>query len=343
MRESTTPVEGRHPTAQGRHPRFLGIALALQTLASVQAADPTLFSGCCDASAAVHLPGPWIATASDEENVLRIYRRDLPGGPAASFNFSRQLGTGKGREADLEGAATLGTLTYWIGSHSRNQDGKARPARHVLFAANAIQRESGVILEPFGSPYRGLATALAEDPQLAEFRFRAAAQLPGEASGGLNIEGLAAGPAGSGSLWIGFRNPVPNGLALIIPLLNPGEVMANQPARLGKALRLDLEGLGIRDMVRVGSNLAILAGPAEGGGRHKLFLWDGSPARPQLIQGAVPKNFQAEAIIADAATGRDAMIFSDDNSEKRHGKRCEDLEDPALRGFRAMAIDLMMP
>ncbi|MCK6501609.1 MAG: DUF3616 domain-containing protein [Nitrospira sp.] len=320
-----------------------GILVALTTLflARVCPADNLVFTGCCDASAAVSLPGPWFATASDEDNRLRVFRRDRPGAPASTVSFSGSLGMGRGQEADIEGAAPLGALTYWIGSHSRNQDGKARPARHVLFATSVIPKDSGITLEPTGQVFRGLVAGLANDPALGEFRFQAAAALPGEAKGGLNIEGLAAGP--EGALWIGFRNPVPDGLALIVPLLNPAEVIANKPARFGKPLRPDLGGLGIRDMVRSGSRLAILAGPAEGGGRHHLFLWDATTTKPRLLPGAVPKGFQAEAIITDPDTGENAMIFSDDDGEKRGGQRCEDLKDPNLRGFRARAVPLIDP
>jgi hypothetical protein len=53
------------------------------------------------------------------------------------------------------------------------------------------------------------------DPRLRRFHLAAAAHRPAEAPDGLNIEGLAATPAGS--LLIGFRNPLPGGRALARP------------------------------------------------------------------------------------------------------------------------------
>jgi hypothetical protein len=80
----------------------------------------------CDASAAAAIDGEHFVVADDEDNVLRVYRRE--GGRAlAEFDLSEFLGNKgkkKPKEADLEGGAQIGSLTFWITSHGRNSKGK---------------------------------------------------------------------------------------------------------------------------------------------------------------------------------------------------------------------------
>src|SRR6185436_3025342 len=114
-------------------------------------------------------------------------------------------------ESDLEGAAKLDDLIYWIGSHGRKADRHPRPQREVLFATAIRGEGQDARLVPVGRPFHGLVDALRMAPGLAQFQLGRAAVQPAESVGGLNIEGIAAGPGSS--LWIGFRNPVPLGRA----------------------------------------------------------------------------------------------------------------------------------
>jgi len=155
----------------------------------------------------------------------------------------------------------------------------------------------------------------------------------------MNIEALAAGS--EGKLWIGFRNPVPDRKALLVPLLNPREVITGRPARLGAPVQLALGGLGLRDAVRTGAGdrMLLLAGPAEGGGKHRLFVWTEGTTTVAEVVGAVPKGFQAESIVPTGALdARQAEIFSDDGGEKIGGVRCADLRDTNRRTFRAWPV-----
>ncbi|MCC6233902.1 MAG: DUF3616 domain-containing protein [Verrucomicrobiales bacterium] len=296
------------------------------------------YTGCCDASAGAPVSPDLMATASDEDNVLRLYRRHTGGPVVQALNLSSFLVVSRREEADLEAAARLGDRVYWIGSHSRNADGEPRPARHVLFATDLRTTGTNLTLVPTGRPWRTLVSELARHPETRSLQLEAAAARPAEARGGLNIEGLAAGPGGS--LWIGFRNPVPGGLALVIPLLNPAEVITGAPAQFGAVLRPDLAGLGIRDFARGSDGYWILAGPAEGGGRHRLFRWNGPGSTPTEVPGAVPKGFQAESVIADTEpAGRaEIMLLGDEGGEKVSGRRCEDLPDFTQRRFRAVTV-----
>ncbi len=302
-----------------------------------RARDYRVYSGCCDGSAAAWINEAVFAASSDEQNVLRIYPRDSAGGPLAVVDLATFLGSGRRDEADLEGAARLGDLVFWIGSHSRNSDGKQRRSRHVLFATRVVGAGSTASLEPVGVPYRGLVAALEAASDLAPFDFTAAARRPPEDPGGLNIEGLSAGP--DGSLWVGFRNPVPGRRALLVPILNPANVIRGETARLGAPLQLDLDGLGIRDMAKVGGRFLILGGPADGGGRHRLFLWDGSEQPPRELPGAIPKRFQAEGlVVADRPDAAFADLLADEGNERIGDTQCKEIDDPVQRVFRALRV-----
>ncbi|MGE4178309.1 MAG: DUF3616 domain-containing protein [Limisphaerales bacterium] len=318
-----------------------GLAGSLTRVRAAESADDgPVYRGCCDASAAAVINESLIAVASDEENMIRLYRRGSGGMPVALVRTPVLSGLDPGRnEMDLEGAARIGDLIFWIGSHSRNDDGEARPARHILFATRIVGTRLSARLEPEGRPFHGLVPALTVDPALDRFRFSVAAGKSGEASGGLNIEALAAGAGGK--LWIGFRNPVPDGKALMIPLLNPVEVMAGHPARFGTLVQLALGGLGLRDAVAVGEGerLLLLGGPAEGGGKHRLFVWIAGSGTVSEVKGAVPKGFQAESILSvGEPASRQAEILSDDGSEKTGGKRCSELGDRSRRAFRSWLV-----
>src|SRR5437867_12957611 len=79
---------------------------------------PTRYSGMADASGAVAISPNLFAVASDEDNLLRIYRRDQGGAPLQEFDLSSLLEVrGKSLEADVAGPARIGDLAVWIGWH----------------------------------------------------------------------------------------------------------------------------------------------------------------------------------------------------------------------------------
>src|SRR5205823_3592182 len=148
---------------------------------------------------------------------------------------------GKSSESDLEGAAKIGNRAFWISSHGRNKDGKFRPNRDRFFATDIKLVNGEVTLAPVGRPYKTWLDDLIGDPRFAAFHFAGAATHAPKASGGLNIEGLSA--TSEGHLLIGFRNPIPKGKALLIPLVNPNDVIAGKRPVFGSAIQLDLGGL----------------------------------------------------------------------------------------------------
>ncbi len=134
----------------------------------------------------------------------------------------------KAPETDLEAATILGDRALWLTSHGRNSQGKPQPSRLRLFATTG---GSGSPLRLIGQPYTHLLDDLLRAPALASFGLQAAAQKAPKEPGGSNIEGMTAQPDGR-SVIIGFRNPVPQGKALVLPLLNPLEMLDGQSGQV---------------------------------------------------------------------------------------------------------------
>lgn len=275
--------------------------------------EVSVHAGMANASAVAWISPDRFCAASDEDNVLRIYRVDVDGSEVDHLDLSDFLSLrGKSLEADIEGGARVGNLVYWIGSHARNKDGKARPNRQRLFATQIVTNGASVRLVPSGRPCESLLDALVRNPALEGYGLKAAAARAPEV-GGLNIEGMAAGP--NGELWLGFRSPNPQGKALVVPLLNPAEVIRSEHPRFGQAQLLDLEGLGIRDMTWTGAEWYLIGGRAGGGGNARLYRWTGGDAPAERVEKAGFKRFNPEALVSvGAGAALRLMVLSDDGN-----------------------------
>jgi len=319
-------------------------------------------NGLCNASAGLRFGEEMFVVADDEDaapTLLHLYKAGPGGAELAVGRIAveavAQVADGS-LEMDLEGAARLGPLVFWIGSHSAGEGtgpgpaGAPRPNRQRLFATR-LGLDSGekgqgpvVTVEPVGRPYQTLLADLEADPRYGPFGLDQAAKRPGKAKDGLNIEGLAATP--NGTLLIGFRNPLPGGKALVVPLTNPGAVLAGEAARFGEPVLLELGGLGIRSLEMVNGSLLIVAGPS-GPGTPKdgpaipsaLYRWNGqfesAPERLRLFGSELGTPlFNPEALFVQ---GDSLVLLSDDGKLAIDGKRCEDLPRPQRR-FRELRI-----
>lgn len=144
------------------------------------------------------------------------------------------------------------------------------------------------------------------------------AEIAPKERGGFNIESLCA--VGE-RLLMGFRNPILEGKALLVPLENPRElVLGKARAVLGEPIFLDLGGLGFRDMVKWRGGFLIVAGdfrdrfddPKALG--PKLFWWNGKLDDSQLVALNVDLlnlNPEAALVFTNGEEER-VLILSDD-------------------------------
>lgn len=296
-------------------------------LAAGVAGAQTRYDGLCDASAAISLDARHFVVADDEHNALSVYRRG-DAKRVGQVELDKFLGTKK--EADIEGATQRGDRIYWITSHARNSSGEVREDRHRFFATDV----RGNTVEPVGKPYTALLADLLAAPSLSVLKLPEAAQRAAEADGGFNIEGLAT--AAEGGLLIGLRNPIPQGKAILIPLLNPADLIDGKgPARFGSAIRLDLGGRGVRSIERVGNSYLIAAGPPADEGSFALFRWSGKPGDAPTPVKAALGTLRPEALFA--WPDGQVTLLSDDGGVMVGKKACKEA-DKAKRSFRALDL-----
>jgi hypothetical protein len=309
-------------------PLALGLALAARAVS--QEDDSTrvvVYPGLCEASGAVPIDAETFVVADDDEKDLRVYRLDAPAEPQ-KLKISDLADLSE--KADLEGATKIGEDLYFIGSHSRNKNGEAKPGRHRLFAIR-VQSQGGQLTPvAVGRPYKTLVEDLQKDNRFEKYKLGAASELPAEEAGGLNIEGLSATP--DGKLLIGFRNPVRKGKALVVTLNNPRQVLDGIAASFGDPVELDLAGLGIRSLEHwpaVQAYVIVAGSSDDAGGRFQAYRWSGKTGgKPEPMPNVDFSGLTPEAIFFTTSPNK-MIVLSDD------GAVC-----PKPKGFRMRQIPL---
>ena len=296
-----------------------------------------VFTGMCDASGAVGLNPHTFIVADDEDNVLRAYDVRQPGPPLWSVDLSSALGAvpkpnKAPPETDIEAGTRVGELAFWLTSHARNSSGKLKRERLKLFATTLPAAGTTVALA--GRPYEHLLDDLLAEPRLARFGLEQAAALAPKNQGGLNLEGMSA--RREGGVWIGFRNPIPEGAALLVPLLNPEQLLHDARAEFGEPRLLDLAGYGVRAISEQAGRYLILAGPYDGSRGARLYAWDGEATvmlrAETALQGLSPEGFFTPD------QGR-VLVLSDDGSVSIDGVECKRLSDASKKRFRARWLE----
>jgi hypothetical protein len=156
--------------------------------------------------------------------------------------------------------------------------------------------------------------------------------------GGLNIEGMTARPDGR-SVIIGFRNPVPRGKALVLPLLNPLEMIEGRSARMGAPQLLDLEGRGIRSISSWRGRYLLIGGGIADETVSKLYTWDGKAERAKPVTSVALDDFNPEGF-ASFEDRPQVRLLSDDGTRDVEGQPCKKLKDPARKRFRGRWVSV---
>jgi len=273
----------------------------------------------CDASA-LTVVGDWIVVANDEDCTLTAYKLSDPEVNPVRFALNEFLGVPDGAEPDIEGCATIGALTYWITSHGANASGKKCAERHRFFATRIRRKGGGVIVEGVGTPFTALLETFANDPRLSEIPWKKAARTAPEKKGGLNIEGLAAMPGGG--VLIGFRNPIIEGKALLVPLLNPEDVISRLQPQLGEPVFLDLGNRGVRSIEYDSKTRSylIVAGAINDERKFQLCRWSGRACEAvEDLHVDFGNDFRPEGLAL--LKGGEILLISDDGGDAATKKK----------------------
>jgi len=305
------------------------------------------FQGMCDASAAVALADNRFLVASDEVNIFQVYNSNHGGAYEQEIDFGHFLNLPHpSNEADVEASASLNGVTYWLGSHGRNSAGELRWQRHQFFATTIVDHGDLVVVKQFGISYTGLITDLLQCHwfrHLTSERLDPAviADLSPKVYGAVNIEGLTSWQNG---LLIGFRNPIPDNKALLVPLLNATDVVLNGAhAQYGDPIYFDLNGRGIRSIdYWPARNLYIVAsGSFDGVKDCEFFTWSGNRADPpQLINLGSLGDLNPEAVVTYDGNAKSFFVLSDDGGDKiSSNKKCKDLPEGQQK-FRGLWLNV---
>lgn len=333
---------------------------------------PIIFHlGALDGSAGIAVSDDAFIGASDEINLIQLHRTmdHHLAVPLLDLNSEKKWfaakedkdAPGTFHEADIESAAKLGDLVYWIGSHAcgplKIGDGgkpkppKPKPERQVFFATQLVGGGLDTKPVPVGKVYRGLLEDITSAPALAVFDLAKSSTITPKAEGGLNIESLCASRDGT-ELLIGFRNPIPHGKALLVPLKNPAALIdehSTARAEIGAPILLDLQGRGFRDMVWWHDAYYLIAGcfaehmEDASVPKPKLFRWSGNPNdTPEMLdlnldslnpEGLVVFSDQRLLIISDDGAWVDASGVSQKKQLDQHTKQLSEL------GFRSVWVE----
>ncbi|UJR87003.1 DUF3616 domain-containing protein [Sandaracinus amylolyticus] len=239
----------------------------------------------------------WLA--ADELAALDALRPEGPHahayGAHSRVSIASALGLEEDCEIDIEGLHVDGEALWVVGSHSAKRKKPRRKGKEDLARLAQIETDlSRFVLTRIplegGSPQldrcahlaardehaESLIDLLEGDEHLDPFLPREErVPIPGK-DNGFDVEGLA---IHDDHVLLGLRGPVLRGWAFVIELeMEPQDDGRLAPRRRRKrAYRkhaLDLDGLGVRDLMVHGDDVLIVAGPTMTlDGAHRVFRW----------------------------------------------------------------------
>lgn len=241
-------------------------------------------------------------------NLIQVFRPDPEDENRYRHHHDILLFEGEAKEElDIEGITAEGDVVYVIGSHSRKRP-KTKPKNSYkknrkTFHESKVKEEASrgqifrLTLSSEGrlvgesKKRQSLTELIKGDPVLGPFH-----KIPSKENG-VDIEGIA---ADGDWLYVGFRAPVLR--EGYVPIMR---LQFDDPESSYEFLYVNLNGRGVRDIVRVSGGFLILAGPVGNGpGTFQLFHWDGK----DMIGGSDrrPEDVGRATLLRDLALSAEA-------------------------------------
>ena len=290
--------------------------------------------GISDASTAIPVNTNYMIVGDDETFSLRLYTRTNCGLPIKEFTFTNSLALTnldgeELAEMDLEASSRYGDRIYWLGSLGNITDGPLAPNRNRIYATDISGSGTNVQLTYVGRYDKLRDDILKWDAEGKHgkgagyygLETSAAVLHPPKTNDGFVVEGFTfIANGGSNQAYIGMRAPlVPRGerrRALLIPVLNLGSLVTNNPAagpaQLGGPVELDLGGRSIRSIEFINGSYWIVAGPpgesTDDPYEFRLFTWSGNVLEPAQMWSASFAGIRPEGIVSVRTNGATVEI-----------------------------------
>ncbi len=241
-------------------------------------------------------------TVSDEGSTFERLTRTADGfGEAVSYELSEYFdGLKAGKEVDMESLAWDGQRLWICASHSIKRSELGSSIMESIAENLGLQEEESVKsprtvlgfipLNKHGEPKLEAGVSLPMKSKKGSLLWAIGkhggplADAMESAGDGIDIEGLA---VKDDHALIGVRRPIIDGTAVVLRMKFEieGHEMSIEKVD-GKRLHpclLPLDGLGVRDLLAIGSNVLVLAGPSgKGDGPFALYLWRNALAADAL-------------------------------------------------------------
>lgn len=283
------------------------------------------YSGTADGSAGVWAGNEYFINFDDETNYARLYQAGVSSTPLTTWNLTSSLALSA--EADFEDAARIGNDILLITSHGRNKSGKYESDRYRLARLTITGSGASTSLKVAGYT-KTLVTSLVDSTQwqqpdtavinlLQQRTQLGTTTVPNLAPkvDGFNIEGIGQLPGSTARVAIGLRNPLIDNQAILVTLENPLSAAIGQTPVFGQAIRLNLNGLGIRAMAwsATDNQMYLVAGHTTSESGFELYRWSGLPgdAAEYLMPVSYDGGGSIEAILPDEASNVLRMLVDE--------------------------------
>jgi hypothetical protein len=213
----------------------------------------------------------------------------------------------KKRVEDLEAITSSGNIVYAVTSHSLNKSHKRKSSREKLIS---FVYDDGKMRE------FKIYDTLKDDLYKKYHDFFTNTIFGIE---DISIEGLCFDEKDN-SLLIGFRAPVVDGYAIVIGIKNPKEVMSGlQKPNFSKPFRLNLNGLGIRDMtydVKKGGYWIIAGGSSDRNFNFQLWFWDKNKQKVSFVKNHPYIGYGEGITVVHQSSKKSALLIVEDDGIK---------------------------